>query len=105
MHAVSCCQGPCLVKSPPCVARAVCLVAAACFSSTSTEGARWFVMAAAAFLVASNVALVVLLPAIAPAHQPAAYVFTQFYDVATNPNGIPSNACAPMLSPRTIALP
>ncbi len=72
--------------------RAVCLVAAACFSSTTTEGARWFAVAAAAFMIASNIALVVILPAMAPVHQPASYVFGQFYNVAQNPNHIPTNA-------------
>lgn len=70
---------------------AVSLVAAGFVSSTTSEGVQIFSVAAAAFLVVSNVAIVVALPLIAPVHQSSAFVFTQFDSSDSLPNGIPNN--------------
>ena len=71
---------------------AVCLVAAGCCSSTTTEGVRAYTMFGAVFLVASNVAVVAVLPAVAPVHQSAAFVFAHFQGADQSHNGIPNNA-------------
>ena len=78
-----------------CVAlRAVVLVCAGCFSSTTTEGIKMYTMFGAAFLVASNLAIVICLPLVAPVHQPASFVFSKFYSADTSGLGIPNDACA-----------
>ncbi len=73
---------------------AICLVVAGLLSSTTTRGIECFTMFGAAFLVLSNLAIAIILPIVAPVHQSAAWVFTQFYDATDSSNGIPNNACA-----------
>ena len=70
---------------------AVSLVAAGFISSTTSEGVQVFSVAAAAFLVASNLAIVVTLPLIAPVHQSSAFVFAQYDAADSVPDGIPNN--------------
>ena len=71
---------------------AICLVAAGCFGSTTTEGVRLFTLFGAVFLVASNLTVLIVLPALAPVRQSAAFVFTTFYGADTSSSGIPNNA-------------
>lgn len=73
---------------------AVVLVCAGCFSSTTTEGIKMYTMFGAAFLFASNLAIVICLPLVAPVHQPASFVFSRFYSADTSGLGIPNDACA-----------
>lgn len=70
---------------------AISLVAAGVLSSTTAEGVQVYSLVAAAFLVVSNVAIVVALPLIAPVHQSSAYVFGQFDSSDSLSTGIPNN--------------
>ena len=60
-------------------------------SSTTSEGVQIFSLISAAFLVVSNLAIVVALPLIAPVHQSSAFVFAQFDSSDSLSTGIPNN--------------
>ena len=80
----------------PCVA--VCLVAAGCVSSISTEGVKQFTNIGAVFLLVTNLAVVVILPSVAPVHQSADFVFGQFNTDDAAAHGLPNAGCAPVLT-------
>ncbi len=58
-----------------------------------------FTMFGAAFLVLSNLAVVIVLPLVAPVHQSAEFVFSRFYSADTSTQGIPNDACAAAPAP------
>lgn len=80
----------------PCELVAVCLVAAGCFSSISTEGVKHYTNVGALFLLVTNLAVVIILPLVAPVHQSAEFVFGHFDTEDTNVHGLPNNGCAPV---------
>ena len=82
----------------PCDLGAVCLVAAGCFSSISTEGVKHYTNVGALFLLVTNLAVVIILPLVAPVHQSAEFVFGHFDTEDTNVHGLPNNGCAPLFS-------
>lgn len=75
---------------------AVCLVAAGCVSSISTEGVKQYTNIMMVFLVVTNVAIAVILPLVAPVHQSAQFVFGHFDVEDARENGLPNLACAPL---------
>lgn len=77
---------------------AVCLVAAGCFSSISTQGVKLYTNIGAVFLLVTNLAIVVILPSIAPVHQSADFVFSTFNTQDAAANGLPNYGCAPLLA-------
>ena len=72
---------------------AVCLVAAGCFSSISTQGVKLYTNIGAVFLLVTNLAVVVILLSVAPVHQTADFVFGTFNTQDAATSGLPSVGC------------
>lgn len=72
---------------------AVCLVASGVLASTSTSGVRHYILFAAFWMVAGGFFLMILLPALAPVHQSAKWVFLHFDGGDKEELGIPNDTC------------
>ena len=73
----------------------VSLVAAGCVSSVTLEGLRQFTSIALVFVLVANLAVVVILPLVAPVHQSAEFVFGQFNTDDAAAHGLPNAGCGP----------
>ncbi|KAK9908694.1 hypothetical protein WJX75_001534 [Coccomyxa subellipsoidea] len=69
---------------------ALCLVAAGCVSSISTEGVKQFTNIGAVVLLVTNLAVIVILPSVAPVHQSVDFVFGQFNTDDAAAHGLPN---------------
>ncbi len=74
---------------------AVCMLASGLLASTSTSGVRHYILFAALWMVVGGIALMILLPVVAPMHQSAQYVFLQFDSIDKEFIGIPNDLCVP----------
>ncbi|EIE25066.1 putative GABA-specific permease [Coccomyxa subellipsoidea C-169] len=71
---------------------ALIMLVAGVLSSTTTNGIRGFTLFSGAVLAFGGLFLIVFLPAAAPAHQSATFVFTYFRDTDQIDLGLPSTA-------------
>ncbi|KAK9909174.1 hypothetical protein WJX75_008248 [Coccomyxa subellipsoidea] len=69
---------------------ALSLVATGCVSSVSSEGIRQFTNVALVFMLVANLAIIVILPLVAPVHQSAEFVFGQFTSEDAAEHGLPN---------------
>ena len=72
-------------------ARAVCLVAHGFLNMMSARWMARFMLLAGVYQLVASVVVIVLIPAIAPTHQSADWVFWTF-DASTATNNAPSSA-------------
>lgn len=68
------------------------MLVAGVLSSTTTNGIRGFTLFSGSVLAFGGLFLIVFLPAAAPVHQSAAFVFTYFRDTDQIDLGLPSTA-------------
>jgi amino acid transporter len=70
---------------------AVCLILHALINFLPTKFLGWWNATSAVWHFVGTIVLIILLPSVAPTHQSATYVFTEF-DSDTSATGVPSSA-------------